>query len=121
MGGVPLDLQRRLRDLFALVVLALPALAAVRIPSEERRPALIVLLLPLVAGVLLMSVSLLVENYDAFYGRYLYGVLPGFALFGALGLRRALGERALAWASAGVTLALLVLWAHLSTVTPATV
>lgn len=114
-------LKRRLRDLFALLVLAVPVVAAVRIPPAERRPALVVLLLPLVAGVLLMSVSLLVENYDAFYGRYLYGVLPGFAVFGALGLRRAFGERALAWAAAGVTLALLALWAHLSTVTPATV
>ena len=114
-------LKRRLRDLFALLVLAVPALAAVRIPPAERRPALIVLLLPLVAGVLLMSVSLLVENYDAFYGRYLYGVLPGFAVFGALGLRRAFGERALGWAAAGATLVLLAVWAHLSTVTPATV
>jgi hypothetical protein len=113
--------KRRLRDLFALLVLALPVLAAVRIPPAERRTALAVLVLPLVAGVLLMSVSLLVENYDAFYGRYLYGMLPGFALFGALALRRAFGERALAWASAGITVTLLALWAHLATVTPATV
>jgi 4-amino-4-deoxy-L-arabinose transferase-like glycosyltransferase len=113
--------KRRLRDAFALLVLALPALAAVRIPPGERRPALVVLLLPLVAGVLLMSVSLLVENYDAFYGRYLYGALPGFAVFGALGLLRAFGERALAWGSAGITVLLLALWAHLATVTPATV
>jgi 4-amino-4-deoxy-L-arabinose transferase-like glycosyltransferase len=113
--------KRRLRDLFALLVLAVPVVAAIRIPAAERRPALIVLLLPLVAGVLLMSVSLLVENYDAFYGRYLYGVLPGFAVFGALALRRAFGERAVAWSAAGVTVALLALWAHLATVTPATV
>ena len=76
--------KRRLRDAFAVLVLAVPVLAAMRIPAAERRPALVVLLLPLVAGVLLMSVSLLVENYDAFYGRYLYGVLPGFAVFAAL-------------------------------------
>jgi hypothetical protein len=113
--------KRRLRDAFAVLVLALPALAAVRIPPEERRPALAVLLLPLVAGVVLMSVSLLVENYDAFYGRYLYGTLPGFAIFGALGLRRAFGEKALAWGSAAVTVLLVALWAHLATVTPATV
>jgi 4-amino-4-deoxy-L-arabinose transferase-like glycosyltransferase len=113
--------KRRLRDLFALLVLALPVLAAVRIPPAERRTALAVLVLPLIAGVLLMSVSLLVENYDAFYGRYLYGVLPGFGVFAALALRRAVGERALGWSAAGVTLALLALWAHLATVTPATV
>ena len=113
--------KRRLRDGFAVLVLALPLLAAVRIPTAERRPALAVLLLPLVAGVLLMSVSLLVENYDAFYGRYLYGTLPGFGVLAALALRRAFGERALMWAAGGVTVALLALWAHLSTVTPATV
>jgi 4-amino-4-deoxy-L-arabinose transferase-like glycosyltransferase len=113
--------KRRLRDVFALLVLALPALAGVRIPPAERRPALVVLLLPLVAGVLLMSVSLLVENYDAFYGRYLYGALPGFGVLAALALRRAFGERALLWSAGGVTALLLVLWAHLATVTPATV
>lgn len=113
--------KRRLRDLFAVLVLALPVLALVRVPPAERRPALTVLLLPLVAGVLLMSVSLLVENYDAFYGRYLYGVLPGFGVLAALGLRSTFGERALAGASAAVTVLLLALWAHLSTVTPATV
>ena len=113
--------KRRLRDLFAVLVLAVPVLALVRVPSPERRPALVVLLLPLVSGVLLMSVSLLVDNYDAFYGRYLYGTLPGFGVLGALAVRRALGDRALAWSAAGVTALLLALWAHLATVTPATV
>jgi hypothetical protein len=100
---------------------ALPVLAVVRVPPAERRPALTVLLLPLVAGVLLMSVSLLAENYDAFYGRYLYGALPGFGVLAALALRRAFGERALLWSAGGVTALLLALWAHLATVTPATV
>jgi 4-amino-4-deoxy-L-arabinose transferase-like glycosyltransferase len=113
--------KRRLRDAFALLVLAIPLLAAVRVPPAERSPALLVLLLPLVAGVLLMSVSVLVENYDAFYGRYLYGLLPGLGVFAALALRRAFGERALTWSAAGVTVLLLALWAHLATVTPATV
>jgi hypothetical protein len=113
--------KRRLRDLFAVLVLAVPVLALVRVPSAERRPAVIVLLLPLVAGVLLMSVSLLADNYDAFYGRYLYGALPGFGVLAALTVRRAVGERALAWSAAGVTVLLLALWAHLATVTPATV
>ena len=113
--------KRRLRDLFAVVVLAVPVLATVRVPRPERRPARAVLLLPLVTGVLLMSVSVLVENYDAFYGRYIYGALPGFGVLAALSVRRAFGERALMWSAAGVTVALIALWAHLSTVTPATV
>jgi hypothetical protein len=102
-------------------VLAVPLLAAVRVPSVERRRALAVLVLPLAAGILLMSVSLLVENWDAFYPRYLYGALPGFAVFVALALMRALGEWALLWSSAALTVLLLALWAHLSSVTPATV
>jgi Dolichyl-phosphate-mannose-protein mannosyltransferase len=113
--------KRRLRDVFALLVLAVPVLALIRVPAPERRPALVVLLLPLVAGVLLMSVSLLVDNYDAFYGRYLYGALPGFGVLAALAVRRAFGERALGWSAGGVTVLLLALWAHLATVTPATV
>jgi 4-amino-4-deoxy-L-arabinose transferase-like glycosyltransferase len=113
--------KRRLRDVLVGLVLAVPVLAAVRIPSIERRRALAVLVLPLAAGIVLMSVSLLVENWDAFYPRYLYGALPGFAVFAALALTRALGERVLLWSSAGLTVLLLALWAHLSTVTPATV
>jgi hypothetical protein len=113
--------KRRLRDVLVGLVIAAPLLAAVRIPSVARRGALAVLVLPLAAGILLMSVSLLVENWDAFYPRYLYGALPGFAVFAALALMRALGERALLWSSAALTVLLLALWAHLSGVTPATV
>jgi hypothetical protein len=113
--------KRRLRDVLVGVVMAVPVLAAVRIPSVERRRAVAVLVLPLAAGIILMSVSLLVENWDAFYPRYLYGALPGFAVFAGLALMRALGERALLWSSAGLTVLLLALWAHLSGVTPATV
>jgi hypothetical protein len=113
--------KRRLRDVLVGLVIGLPLLAAVRIPSMERRRALAVLVLPLAAGILLMSVSLLVENWDAFYPRYLYGALPGFAVFAALAVMRALGERALIWSSAALTVLLLALWAHLSSVTPATV
>jgi 4-amino-4-deoxy-L-arabinose transferase-like glycosyltransferase len=113
--------KRRLRDVFMGLVIAAPLLAAVRIPPAERRQALAVLLLPLVTGVVLMSVSLLVENWDAFYARYLYSALPGFAVFAALAVGTALGARALFWSSAALTALLLVLWAHLSTVTPATV
>jgi 4-amino-4-deoxy-L-arabinose transferase-like glycosyltransferase len=113
--------KRRLRDVLVGLVMAVPLLAAVRIPSVERRRALAVLVLPLAAGIVLMSVSLLVENWDAFYPRYLYGALPGFAVFGGLALIRAAGQRAALWSSAALTVLLLALWAHLSTVTPATV
>jgi len=113
--------KRRARDVLVGIVIAVPLLAALRIPRGERGRAAAVLLLPLAAGIALMSVSLLVENWDAFYPRYLYGALPGFAIFAALALRRAFGERALLWSSAVLTALLLALWAHLSTVTPATV
>jgi hypothetical protein len=106
---------------FMALVMAVPLAAAVRIPAPERRWGLVVLLLPLATGIALMSVSLLVENWDSFYARYLYAALPGFAVFAALALGRALGARALLWGSAGLTALLLLLWAHLSTVTPATV
>jgi 4-amino-4-deoxy-L-arabinose transferase-like glycosyltransferase len=113
--------KRRLRDVLVGLLIAVPLLASVRIPAAERRPALALLLLPFVTGILLMSVSLLVDNWDAFYPRYLYGMLPGFAVFAALALRRAFGERAMLWSSAALTALLLALWAHLSTVTPASV
>jgi Dolichyl-phosphate-mannose-protein mannosyltransferase len=113
--------KRRLRDVLVGLVIAVPLLAAVRIPPVERRRALAVLVLPLAAGILLMSVSLLAENWDAFYPRYLYGALPGFAVFAGLALMRALGERAVLWSSGVLTALLLALWVHLSGVTPATV
>jgi hypothetical protein len=78
--------KRRLRDVLVGSVMAVPVLAAVRIPAPERRRALAVLALPLLAGIALMSLSLLVENWDAFYPRYLYGTLPGFGVFAGLAL-----------------------------------
>jgi 4-amino-4-deoxy-L-arabinose transferase-like glycosyltransferase len=113
--------KRRLRDVLVALVVAVALVAALRIPGSERRRALAVLLLPLVAGILLMSISLLVENWDAFYPRYLYGALPGFGVFAGLGVVRAVGERALFWGAAGLTALLVALWAHLATVTPASV
>lgn len=113
--------KRRLRDVLVGLVIAVPLLASLRIPRGERGRAAAVLLLPLAAGIALMSVSLLAENWDAFQPRYLYGTLPGFAVLAALALRRAFGERALVWSSAGLTALLLALWAHLAAVTPASV
>ena len=79
-----------------------------------RRPTSWALLCaPLALGLLLMSAGLLAGDWDFFYPRYLYGVLPaaGVAIGGAL------GRAALPYA-AGVTALLLALWAHLGTVTP---
>jgi hypothetical protein len=113
--------KRRVRDVMVGVVIAVPLLAAVRVPPVERRRALAVLVLPLATGILLMSVSLLAENWDAFYPRYLYGALPGFGVFAGLSLMRALGERVVVCSSVALTVLLLALWAHLAGVTPATV
>ncbi|MET0513010.1 MAG: glycosyltransferase family 39 protein [Thermoleophilaceae bacterium] len=112
--------KRRLRDVLVGLVIAVPLLASVRMRPAERRRALAVLLLPLLAGIALMSLSLLTDNWDAFYPRYLHCTLPGFGIFAGLGLRRAIGERALVWSSVALTALLLALWAHLSTVSPAT-
>ena len=62
-----------------------------------------------------MSAGLLLGNWDFFYPRYLYGVLPAAGI--AIGA--ALGRAALPYA-ATATLFLLALWAHLATVTPFT-
>lgn len=113
--------KRRLRDVLVGLVIAVPIMASLRILAPDRGRALTVLLLPLASGILLMSLSLLLDNWDAFYPRYLYGTLPGFAVFAALALRRALGERTLLWSAAGLTALLLALWAHLASVTPASV
>ena len=87
--------KRRLRDVFMGLVLAVPLLAAVRIPRRRSPPGARRAAPAARDGVVLMSVSLLAENWDAFYARYLYGALPGFAVFAALAVGRALGARAL--------------------------
>ncbi len=103
--------KRRLRDVFLLLTLALPlGLVLVRRP-----PAWALLCAPLALGIGLMSAGLLLGNWDFFYPRYLYGVLPAAGV--AIGA--ALGRVALPYA-ATVTFSLLVLWAHLGTVTPFT-
>ena len=71
-------------------------------------------------GLLAMVASFVVANWNLFAPRYLHPELPGFALFLVLGLRRFLpGPRLLGGAAVVVTLALLALWLHLSSVTPA--
>ena len=62
-----------------------------------------------------MSAGLLLGNWDFFYPRYLYGVLPAAGI--AIGA--ALGRVALPYA-ATVTAPCWCSWAHLGTVTPFT-
>ena len=101
--------KRRVRDLFWLLAVAVPLALVV----ARRPPAWALLCAPLALGVLLMSAGLLVGDWDFFYPRYLYGVLPaaGVAIGAALG-------RAGPPYAAAVTLLLLGLWAHLGTLTP---
>ena len=64
--------------------------------------------------------SFVFANWNLFAPRYLHPELPGFALFGALGFARLVPRvRIVAGAAVVVTVALLALWLHLSTVTPA--
>jgi 4-amino-4-deoxy-L-arabinose transferase-like glycosyltransferase len=106
--------KRRLRDIFvALAFLVPPLLAAVRRPRGGAR-ALALLAAPLALALALMTAGLLIGNWDFFYPRYLYGVLPAYGLFAAL----ALGPRASARAAGVLTLGLAGLWAYLATVTP---
>jgi hypothetical protein len=106
--------KRRLRDIFvALAFLVPPVLAAVRRPRGGAR-AVALLAAPLALGLALMTAGLLIGNWDFFYPRYLYGVLPAYGLFAAL----ALGPRASARAAGVLTLGLVGLWAYLATVTP---
>jgi 4-amino-4-deoxy-L-arabinose transferase-like glycosyltransferase len=101
-----------------LVAIALALVAWA--PPAQRRYGLAVLLLPLVAGVLLMSVSLLVDNWDVFLPRYLYPALPGAATLAALGLATRASRRTQLVVAGATSVLLLALWLHLSTVTPFT-
>jgi hypothetical protein len=76
-------------------------------PPAQRRYGLAVLLLPLLAGVVLMSLSLLVDNWDVFLPRYLYPALPGAAALAALGIATRASRRT-QLVLAGVTSALLL-------------
>ena len=104
--------KRRARDVFLLLALGAP----LGLVLARRPPGWALLCAPLALGVALMSAGLLVGDWDFFYPRYLYGVLPAAGV--AIGA--ALGRLALPYA-ATVTALLLLLWAHLGTVTPFTV
>jgi 4-amino-4-deoxy-L-arabinose transferase-like glycosyltransferase len=103
---------------FLLVPLALGAFAPFR-PGERAR-AWGLLAAPLLVGIVAMLGSFVFGNWSMFEPRYLLPELPGFALFGALAFARLVPRpRVIAGAAAVITVALLALWAHLSTVHPA--
>jgi 4-amino-4-deoxy-L-arabinose transferase-like glycosyltransferase len=103
---------------FLVLPLALGAFAPLR-PGERGR-AWWLLAAPLLIGLLAMLASFVFANWNLFAPRYLHPELPGFALFGALALVRLWPRpRLVGGIAVVVTLALLALWAHLSTVTPA--
>ncbi len=103
---------------FLLVPLALGAFAPFR-PGERGR-AWGLLAAPLLVGILAMLASFVFGNWNMFEPRYLLPELPGFALFGALAFARLVPKpRVVAGVAAVITVALLALWAHLSTVQPA--
>jgi hypothetical protein len=112
--------KSRIRDVLVGGLVAIALVLAAWTPPAERRYGLAVLLLPLVAGVLLMSVSLLVDNWDVFLPRYLYPALPGAAALAALGLATRASRRTQLALAGATTGRLLALWLHLSTVTPFT-
>jgi hypothetical protein len=114
--------KRRLRDAYWLLFLAVPlGLAAARLPREVRARAWLILGLPFAVGLAVMAWSLLGENWDSFYGRYLYAVLPGLYLLAALGIRHTLrSERALALCAGAHVAVLLGIWLRMAFVTPYT-
>jgi 4-amino-4-deoxy-L-arabinose transferase-like glycosyltransferase len=112
--------KRWVRNIAVGALLAGGLVLMLRAPAAELRRGLAVLLLPLVSGILLMSLSLLGDNWDAFLPRYVYPALPGCAALAALGLATRASAR-VQLATAGVLTALLLaLWLHLATVTPFT-
>src|SRR5919197_339608 len=103
---------------FLVVPLALGAFAPLR-PGERAR-AWWILAAKMLFGLLAMLASFAIANWNLFAPRYLHPALPGFALFGALALVRLVPRpRVVGGIAVAITLALLALWAHLSTVTPA--
>ncbi len=103
--------KRRVRDAFWLLAVAVP----LGLVLARRPPAWLLLCAPLALGLLLMTAGLLIGDWDFFYPRYLYGVLPAAGV--AIGA--ALGRAALPYAAV-LTVLLLALWAHLGAVTPFT-
>ena len=108
------------RDVIVPAFLVLPLGLGFWLRPGERGRAWGLLAAPMLIGLLAMVASFVFANWNLFAPRYLHPELPGFALFGALGFARVVPRvRVVAGAAVVVTAALLALWLHLSTVTPA--
>lgn len=101
---------RAARDLVAVVVVLVPAALAFVRPPERAARALAFLVAPLVLTVAGLAFVLLASQFDLLKPRYLHPVLPAYALFVALVLRRWLPPRAIAALAAAVTAGIVVLW-----------
>jgi 4-amino-4-deoxy-L-arabinose transferase-like glycosyltransferase len=108
------------RDVVMPAFLLVPLVLGFWLRPGERARAWGLLAAPLLIGLAAMVASFVLANWNLFAPRYLHPELPGFALFFALGVARVLPRvRIVAGAAVAVTVALLALWLHLSTVTPA--
>lgn len=108
------------RDIIVPAFLVIPLVLGFWLRPGERGRAWGLLAAPMLIGLLAMVVSFVFANWNLFAPRYLHPELPGFALFGVLGFARLVPRvRVVAGAAVVVTVALLALWLHLSTVTPA--
>ena len=86
-----------------------------------RRRMLVLGALPVAVTLAWMAYGLIVGDWDFFLPRYLYPSLMVYGLTGAVGLRRVLGtDRRIAWLAAALTVALVLVWARVSTVEPFT-
>jgi 4-amino-4-deoxy-L-arabinose transferase-like glycosyltransferase len=108
------------RDIVMPAFLVIPVILGFWLRPGERLRAWGILAAPIFIGLAAMVVSFVVANWNLFAPRYLHPELPGFALFFALGVTRLIPRvKVVAGAAVVVTVALLALWLHLSTVTPA--
>lgn len=101
---------RAARDVVAvLAVVVAPVLALVRPPARAAR-AVAFLVMPLVLTLAGLLFVLFAGQFDLLQPRYLHPVLPAYALFVALVLRRWLAPRAIAALAAVVTLGGVAVW-----------
>lgn len=101
---------RAARDAVAAVAVLVPIGLALARPPHRVGRALAFLVAPLVLTLAALAVILLASQFDLVKPRYLHPVLPAYALFVALVLRRWLPPRGIAALAAGATAATVVLW-----------
>jgi hypothetical protein len=88
-----------------LLIYGLPLLALLLVPRLVASRAFGLLFVPLVLAVVTIQLTLLLANWDIFFPRHAYPVLPAFALFAVIAWRRLLARE---WAVAAVAGAVLL-------------